>query len=258
VDIPEVKEGRWNFRQLFVNDERRPRTRLPKEGFYHIEAVPEHDANQGQDDIHGDWQFVYAGTDIQPWHNLQDVEVVAVATCTANRLPIREVDVEQQLVTFDRISRGPLMYGGNPVYWMENVFEALDTPGQWYLDRSLGRLYCLPKPGENLEKAEMIAPRLPQLVRVEGTQDAPVKHLRFEGLTFAHTEWLEPPDWPKEGRYTGAWYDIPGAIRLTRSLECAVTQCVIEHGVAYGVEVREGCRDMDISRNEKKARKLKV
>ena len=74
-------------------------------------------------------------------------------------------------------------------------------------------------------------------------------YLSFQGITFAHTEWLEPPDWPREGRYTGAWYDVPAAIRLTHAQECVVTRCVIEHGVAYGIEVREGCRDVEISRN---------
>ena len=177
-------------------------------------------------------------------------EVVAVETCQSNRLPIQEVDVKKRLVTFDRTSRGNLMYGGPARYWVENVFEALDTPGQWYLDRALGRLYYLPMPGEEMEKAEIIAPLVPQLVRVVGTKDAPVKHMRFEGLTFAHTEWLEPPDWPREGHYyTGAWYDVPGAIRLTHASECALTRCVIEHGSAYGVEVREGSRDVEISRN---------
>ena len=29
VEIPEVKEGKWRFRQLFVNGTRRPRTKLP-------------------------------------------------------------------------------------------------------------------------------------------------------------------------------------------------------------------------------------
>ena len=40
VDLPEVKEGRWRFRQLFVNSARRPRTRLPKQGEYRIESLP--------------------------------------------------------------------------------------------------------------------------------------------------------------------------------------------------------------------------
>jgi hypothetical protein len=35
-DLPEVKEGKWCFTQLFVNNRRRPRTRLPKDGFYRV------------------------------------------------------------------------------------------------------------------------------------------------------------------------------------------------------------------------------
>src|SRR5207253_9903781 len=89
-------------------------TRLPKEGYYHIETVPDYNASAPDDDQHHNVRrFIYAGTDIQPWHNLQDAEVVAVETCSANRLPIREVDVEKRLVTFDRPSRGNLMYGRN-------------------------------------------------------------------------------------------------------------------------------------------------
>src|SRR5262249_41030086 len=52
VDVPEVKSGKWRFHQLFVNGERRPRTRLPREGFYRVESVPDYDASQSGDDQH--------------------------------------------------------------------------------------------------------------------------------------------------------------------------------------------------------------
>ena len=111
LDIPEVKAGKWNFHQLFINGERRPRTRLPKEGFYHVESVPEYDAKQPDDDQHNNVRrFVYSGTDIQLWHNLEDVDLVAVETCQSNRLPIQKLDVERRLVTFDRTSRGNLRF----------------------------------------------------------------------------------------------------------------------------------------------------
>src|SRR5437879_4086128 len=77
LDIPEVKEGKWSFHQLFVNGDRRGHTRLPKEGYYHIETVPDYNASAPDDDQHHNVRrFIYAGTDIQPWHNLQDAEVV--------------------------------------------------------------------------------------------------------------------------------------------------------------------------------------
>jgi hypothetical protein len=34
--VPEVAEGRWHFRQLFVNGKRRTRARSPNEGYYYI------------------------------------------------------------------------------------------------------------------------------------------------------------------------------------------------------------------------------
>ena len=34
AQLPEVKEGKWDFSQLFVNGERRFRPRLPKQGYF--------------------------------------------------------------------------------------------------------------------------------------------------------------------------------------------------------------------------------
>src|SRR5512133_1879995 len=248
VDIPEVKEGRWRFRQLFVNGERRPRTRVPKEGEFQIEALPDVPITDEA------WEkpvrrFVFAGTDIQPWHNLNDVEVVAPCRWVDNRLPISEVDVQKRIVTFDRSSVRNLveLYHTKPsTYWIENVLEALDAPGQWYLDRPLGRLFCLPAKGEDLAGAELIAPRLVQLVRVIGRAGAPVRFLRFERLNFAHTEWQPPADWAGSGQ---AAVDVPGAIFFSNATQCAIAQCRVEHLGTYGIELGGGCREIEISRN---------
>ena len=155
VDIPEVKEGTWRFRQLFVNGDRRPRTRLPKQGEYRIESLPGYTGDFLRSPTK---QFVYAPGHIVPtWRNLRDVEVVGITRWLDNRLPIESVDGETRTVTFDRPSLFALVssapWGDSTttpsVYWVENVFEALDTAGQWYLDRPQGRLYYLPRPGED-------------------------------------------------------------------------------------------------------------
>src|SRR5262249_35354896 len=139
----------------------------------------------------------YARGDIVPtWRNLQDVEVVGITRWLDNRLPIKSVSARTRTVTFDRPSLFALLSGSRPgPYWVENVFEALDTPGQWDLDRPGGVLYYLPRPGEEMPSAEIIAPRLPQLVRVVGRRRATVHDLHFEGITFAHTEWQPPADY---------------------------------------------------------------
>ena len=127
IDLPEVKINKWKFRQLFVNGERRPRTRLPKMGMYRIESLPGYDWKRRTETVFdGTKQFVYSGTDVQRWRNLQDVEVIGIANWLDNRLPVQEVDVDKRLVTFDRRSLFTLddehYTGAQPsVYWVENV-----------------------------------------------------------------------------------------------------------------------------------------
>jgi len=245
VDIPEVKEGHWRFRQLFVNGARRPRTRLPKQGEYHIESLPGYTGDFLRSPTK---QFVYAPGDIVPsWRNLRDVEVVGITRWLDNRLPIESVNGETRMVTFDRPSLFALLSGNRPgVYWVENVFEALGTPGQWYLDRAVGKLYYLPQSDEEMTTAEIIAPRLTQVVRVAGRVGAPVHDLRFEGLIFAHTEWQPPADYASSLQ---AGIEVPGAVLFDYAERCAFTGGGIGHIGNYGIEVGVGCVDIEISRN---------
>jgi hypothetical protein len=253
VNVPEAKAGQWNFRQLFVNGERRLRTRLPKKGEYRIESLPGYTGDFLRSPTK---QFVYApGNIVSEWRNLQDVEVIGITRWLDNRLPIESVNAQTRTVTFDRPSLFALLSSftsgdgsDKPApYWVENVFEALDTPGQWYLDRPLGVLYYLPRPGEEMASAEMIAPRLQQVLRVVGRADAPVHDLRFEGITFSHTEWQPPADYASSLQ---AGIEVPGALLFDYAERCAVTDGGIEHVGNYGIEVGVGCVDIEIARNQ--------
>ena len=252
IDLPEVKIGKWTFRQLFVNGERRPRTRLPKQGEYQIEAVLDYDPKSPEYPYaftQGTKRIVYKGTDIQPWHNLHDVEVVGVTCWHDEHLPLESVDVTSHTATFDRRSLFALFKSltENPgVYWVENVREALDSPGQWYLDRLEGRLYYLPRQGEDMQAVEIIAPRLTQLVRVVGWEGKPVKHVNFEGLTFSHTEWQPPADWAASLQGST---DVPGALYFDYAQNCSVRGGAIEHIGTYGIQVNMGCLEIEISHN---------
>jgi hypothetical protein len=251
IEIPDVKEGRWRFRQLFVNGERRQRTRLPKEGEYRIESLPGYTGDFLRSPTK---QFVYAAGHIVPtWRNLRDVEIVGITRWLDNRLPIESVDGQTRTVTFDRPSLFALVssapWGDSTttpsVYWVENVFEALDTPGQWYLDRLEGRLYYLPRSGEDI--AEIIAPRLTRVLQVIGRPNAPAHDIRFEGITFSHTEWLPPPDYASSLQ---AGVEVPGALFFDHAERCVVTGGAIEHIGNCGVEVNVGCADIEISHNQ--------
>ncbi len=244
VPVPEARNRGWRFRQLFVNDQRRPRPRLPKEGEYRIESLP----GYGGDFLRQRTkQFVYAPGDIQAdWHNLVDVEVVGITRWLDNRLPIASVDASTRTVTFDRPSLFALVSGNEPgPYWIENVFEALEKPGQWYLDQVSGLLSYLPRAGE--EELELIAPKLSQLLRVVGRAGAPVHDLYFEGITFAHTEWEPPPDYASSLQ---AGIEVPGALFFDYAERCGISDCRLQRLGNYGIEVGVGCADLEFRRNQ--------
>ena len=52
-------------------------------------------------------------------------------------------------------------------YFVENVFEELDSPGEWYLNRQTGQLFYWPQ-AESSEKTEVVAPVLGRIVQTPG------------------------------------------------------------------------------------------
>ncbi len=81
---------------------------------------------------------------------------------------------------------------GIPPTYVENAFELLDTPGEWYLDRGRGTVFYIPRTGENLATARVFAAKLQTLITGHGTPTAPVHHIVFNGLQLSYATWLRP------------------------------------------------------------------
>ena len=261
ANLPAVRRGQWYFRQLWVNGTRRQRPRLPRQGFYSVAALtrdpPFRPGTQKVGFESGDDQFIYRDGDLSPdWHNLVDVELVTFNYWLDSHAWVKAIDGSTRLVTLDRKTRTKLLNDrnieGDPVrtgadYWVENVFEALENPGEWYLDRPAGRLYYIPMPGESLDTIEVIAPRLPGLMRIEGqSEDQAVMDLHFEGLTFAHTELPIPEGSRSHGAQAAS--DLPGAIVIGNAWDIHFTRCVFAHLGSYAMECTQATRDIYVSR----------
>jgi len=241
--VPDVKEGRWWFRELFVNGQRRARTRIPKEGYFHPAELPDVNPSGsfGKDSswLEGQKRFRFAPGDLNgSWTNLGDVEVVALHFWIDSRMPIASVDDKERLVTFTRASGFRLTekFEATPLarYYVENVAEALDTPGQWYLNRATGVLTYLPRPGEELATTtEIIAPRLAQLVRLED-----VDHVRLRGLELRHAE-------SNRGRSEigalQAAVDVGGAISASGARDSTFEDLTIANVGSWGIQLGAGC-----------------
>jgi hypothetical protein len=242
AELPEVREGKWHFTQLFVNDQRRWRPRLPARGYYQIAGELE---RSGEAKGSGVDRFQFSGEDIRgDWENLGDVEVLAFHSWSMSRLPIRSVTREGSVVNFFGTSPSSSWWGifrkGNR-YVVENVKEALKEPGQWYLDRPSGRLTYLPRPGETPESTVVIAPRLERLVIFRGDNEGdPVRDILVEGLTFAHGAWRISPAGQVMPQ---AEINLDGAISATDARRIVLRRCAVRHVGIYAIALGNGCHE---------------
>ncbi len=74
------------------------------------------------------------------------------------------------------------------VRFVENLFEELDAPGEWFLNAATRTLYFYPPAGLDLKKAVVEATRLRTLVEFRGDAAQPVRWITLRGLIFRHAE----------------------------------------------------------------------
>lgn len=238
--LPEVKNGDWYFYQLFIDGERWTRARTPNEGFHTM---------AGEMRLEGPARFTFQDGDIKKeWIEYGDVDVIGLAKWAEIRMPIVDVDEANRTATLTK-QVPPSNWQGenNPRYWIENAPEALDQPGEWRLERKTGTLTLNLKSPER--PARVIAPRLPNLIRLEGDPQAgqPIQYLSFEGLTFAHSRTSKLEDGYGDVQ---AAHDIDAVFMATGAEHCVVKQCRFTQLGNYAVEFNQGCKFNQIAGNE--------
>lgn len=250
VQIPEVQSGEWRFMQLFVDGSRRRPARSPNTGYYRIAQLLPGPADPRAKPIARD-KFVFTPGDLRPWSRLDDVRVVLMHSWETSIHPIRSIDTSTNIVRFT----APMKEWWSIGYWepkqryyVENALEFLDQPGEWYLDRTSGVLSYLPLPGEDLRRAEVIAPVLTELVRLDGDaeQGRFVDHVTLRGLNLHHADWELAPEGNSS---TQAAVTVPAAFMATGARHCVLEDCEIAHVGTYGVWFGRGCKDNRIQRN---------
>lgn len=263
AEIPEVKAGQWCFRQLFINGRRAVRARSPNVG----DPVP--------------WWIIRTAREDKPFTvtvnrkipacgNASDMEFICNYNNEGSRERLESIDADGQTLTLTpRMRFNPKCFTndwslgkpepGKPCY-LENARELLDEPGEWYLDRKSGRLAYWPRPGEDLARAEVIAPvAQTTLLAVRGTPQKPVRNVRFKGI---HVEYL---DWPlPEAGYMGLFscnvatsYDdnaghrfIDAAVEFEHARSCDFVDGGIAHAGACGLCLRDGTAYNTIEGND--------
>jgi hypothetical protein len=84
------------------------------------------------------------------------------------------------------LAREPFPTPHRRPYYIENAYELLDSAGEWYLNNATHTLYYIPRAGENMSTAAVVAPVLEKLVEIRGSLNSRAELLQFDGLTFSY------------------------------------------------------------------------
>jgi hypothetical protein len=174
------------------------------------------------------------------------VTVVLYHSWEASRHRLAAFDPKTNTVILTGNAPWPIMaWGYGQRYHIENFRGALDAPGEWFLDRD-GTLSYLPLPGEDMAKAEVIAPAGPeQFVQFVGEPALGlyVEHLTLKGLCFCHGQYILPPEGHADGQ---AEFTVPAVIMADGARHITLEDCEIAHTGLYAIWFRRGCQDCKV------------
>lgn len=203
-----AKDVVGRFRQLYVNGKKAIRARHPNvktNGDHYFNRLAKVDTTGRAFDVYTD--------QIKKLENIKKSEIHVMVAWADQTLRIDDVKyngntckiIPQDPERTRLFRRAYPMLGtafmSNPpkqqCYYLENDMSLLDMQGEWYLDEDTNTLYYMPRDGEDMSTANVVAPNIETLIEVKGesTKDK-VQNISFSGIVFAHTNYLRPS---KEG-----------------------------------------------------------
>jgi len=159
---------------------------------------------------------------------------------------------------------------GNSAFYLTNAIQFLNKPGEWYLDMQHQKLYYMPRAGEDMRKATVVAPYLETLLNIQGTIDNPVSYVQFKNIYFQHSTWLLPsqqglvphqagmymtdayklkiPGTPdKKGLENQAWVGRPAAaVKVSYTEHTLFDACRFEHLASTGLDFARGTHNNEV------------
>lgn len=247
--LPDVAAGHWYFEQLWVNGRRATRARSPNKFWYNLVDVQEETlgaangrrAGEARQTVRlrpDDFQTV-AGLSSD---ELKDLNLVVYHNWDVTRRFVDRIDEqEHSLITSGEAMKPWNPWRKNAQFILENALRFLDAPGEWFLSRD-GTLYYRPLPGEDMNKAEVIAPVAEKFIVIKGDPAAGqfVENLTFKGLGFEHAQWLTPPGGFEPAQ---AAAPIDAVVMADGARQVVFDDCEFSHIGTYGIWFRRDCQD---------------
>lgn len=259
ADVP-AEAALKDFHELWVGEHRRTPARTPNqtheagdepldsEFFYTTGPVMETGADGKE--VKSSTKFKFNPEQLQHWESLDDAIFVVFHSWATSLLRVKSIDWEKNEIEFTGPGRWPFTQWQNEQrYYVEHLFEALDSPGEWYLNRKTNKLYYMPVEGEVLEGFTAIIPQARQLIVLQGDPAAGkfVDYLQFTGLDLRHCEYPIAPEGHSDSQ---AAFRVNGAFEGTGARHGLIENCRIASVGTYGLWLHAGSQHMTVRHNE--------
>lgn len=249
--VDAAKSYGFRFEQLYVNGERAIRARTPDKEWFMVKGSKE--------TVH------FAGTGRAPQYATQQINVDKEALATIASLPFEQRQNVMAMFyhKWDNTRRylneivpdsgfiylnGPGMKPWNQIiggsrFVLENYKEAITMPGEWWFDEQSATLYYLPRQGEDMTRAQVLAPSVGTLLNIQGNSGAKVKNITFSNISFQHSAYVMPK-WGNEPEQAAA--SNPAAVHLGFAENVNFINCTVMHTGNYGFWFRKACENCSV------------
>lgn len=251
-------------RELWLDGQRLTRARWPKKGTLRVVGLSDKEKHDNW--FKGVTEFRYEGNDLKAWPTAADGEAIVADRWAESHMPITSIDEAKHVIHFGK--RSVFVLEADDRYWIENVKEQLTEPGEFFFDPRARTVTLIAPVGVDPNKAQVVAPRLVQVLRLTGRPAAGefVENVTFRGLGFANTEWFFDRSSPgsRGSRAQGdessfhadpamsgfgqAAIGVPGAVVGRGVRTCNFEACEVAHTGTYGIELAAGCQSNRVTR----------
>jgi len=254
VYIPEVADYGLYFEQLYVNGQRRFRAQTPNRGeFLKVKGIEEtilDSAKSGIPDF-ALQKVILAAEDLPILSDIDaserdDALAIFYHKWDNTRKRIKHISVSDSAMYFTGKGMQPWNQIDNKsLFFVENYRKALDSPGEWFLQRD-GYLYYIPMAGETIETTECVYPVSEKLLTIMGSEGKEVASVRFENVRFEVTAHQTPPHGDEP--YQAAVY-VDAAIMVDHANHIEFINCDIAHTGQHALWFRERVSNSSIIRS---------
>lgn len=247
AEIPE----RVSFNSVFKNGKTLPQTRYPETGYFRVDNEDHSGSKYSEEN--SPWSLTRGDLELTPskdqnikdFKNPEDVTIRVLHLWVDDFSKLTGYDSSENRIKF--ASPMSASIEKNNRYYFENVCEAFDKPGEWYLNSKEHKIYYLPFDGENINLLDLSYAITDKLISITNCNN-----ITFEGIDFIETDSsfpeIEDGAWlSKYGlRFPQAEYDCAGVFEATKSTNINIKYCNFKNIGIYAIKFNRICKNCSV------------